>query len=259
MVEVGTETVYRRIARQTSPVTVAADEVPDTVESFGGRCSNGLNLGISTIPGASMSDGIHSYEPRAGHGLRHDPFNSIVGPRPIGWISTIDREGRRNLAPYSFFNAFCYHPPIVGFSSTSYKDTVSNIDATREFVWNLATKPLAEAMNASCAAVPHDTDEFVLAGLTPGPSLKIGAPRVLESPVSFECRVTEIHRLLDAEGRATESWMTFGEVVAVHIDRRLIRDGIYVTAAAEPILRGGGPGDYFEIKDDQKFVMARPR
>ena len=206
-----------------------------------------------------MTDDIHSYEPKAGHGLKHDPFNAIVGPRPIGWISTVDSEGRRNLAPYSFFNAFCYHPPIVGFASTAYKDSIRNIEATREFGWNLATRPLAEAMNASCAAVPHGTDEFELAGLTPVASRHIGAPRVRESPVSFECRVTEIHRLKDAEGRETETWMTFGEVVAVHIARTLIRDGIYVTTAAEPILRAGGPGDYFQVTDEQKFVMMRPR
>ena len=206
-----------------------------------------------------MADDIHYYEPKTGHGLRHDPFNSIVGPRPIGWVSTVDREGRRNLAPYSFFNAFCYKPPIVGFASTAYKDSIRNIEATREFGWNLATRPLAEAMNASCAAVPHGIDEFALAGLTPVASRHIGAPRVLESPVSFECRVTEIHRLKDFEGREIESWVTFGEVVAVHIAKAMIRDGLYVTTAAEPILRAGGPGDYFQVTDEQKFVMLRPR
>ena len=101
-----------------------------------------------------MSDDVHFYEPRHGHRLAHDPFNSIVGPRPIGWISTQDRLGRRNLAPYSFFNAFNYRPPIIGFSSIGYKDTVRNIEQTGEFAWNLATRALAEAMNASSATVP---------------------------------------------------------------------------------------------------------
>ena len=90
---------------------------------------------------------LHSYEPRLGHGLPHDPFNAIVGPRPIGWVATRSAEGGLNLAPYSFFNAFNYTPPIIGFCSTSEKDSLRNVRATGEFVWNLVTRPLAEAMN----------------------------------------------------------------------------------------------------------------
>jgi flavin reductase (DIM6/NTAB) family NADH-FMN oxidoreductase RutF len=206
-----------------------------------------------------MADDVHYYEPASGHGLAHDPFNSIVGPRPIGWISTVDRDGRRNLAPYSFFNAFNYVPPIVGFCSIGYKDSVRNIEATGEFGWNLATLPLAEAMNASCAAVGPEIDEFALAGLTPVPSCHIAAPRVGESPVSFECKLTQMLRLKTAEGREVDSWMMFGEVVAVHIDRAMLKDGVYQTTAAQPILRGGGPGDYFKISEAEKFVMLRPR
>ena len=206
-----------------------------------------------------MTDGIHYYEPAQGHGLAHDPFNAIVGPRPIGWISTVDRDGRRNLAPYSFFNAFNYHPPIVGFCSVGYKDSVRNVEATGEFGWSLSTAALAQAMNASCAAVGPEVDEFGLAGLTAAPSKHIRAPRVGESSVSFECRVTQMVRLKTAEGREVDSWMTFGEVVAVYIDRSLLKDGVYQTAAAEPILRGGGPGDYFRITDADRFVMMRPR
>lgn len=206
-----------------------------------------------------MTDDIHSYEPARGHGLAHDPFNAIVGPRPIGWISTVDAAGRRNLAPYSFFNAFNYVPPIVGFCSIGAKDSLRNVEATGAFAWNLSTFPLAEAMNASCAAVGPEVDEFALAGLTPVPSRLVAAPRVGESPVSFECRLTQILRLETAEGREVDSWMVFGEVVMVHIARRFIVDGTYRTAAAEPILRGGGPGDYFTIGEAQKFVMLRPR
>jgi len=205
-----------------------------------------------------LSRDFHVYEPAKGHGLAHDPFNSIVGPRPIGWISTVDRDGRRNLAPYSFFNGFNYKPPIVGFSSIGYKDSVRNVEATGEFGWNLATLPLAEAMNASCAAVGPEVDEFELGGLTPAPSRHIKAPRVGESPVSFECKLTQMLRLQTADGTAIDSWMMFGEVVAVHIDRAMLKDGVYGTAAAEPILRGGGPGDYFRISEEQKFVMMRP-
>lgn len=206
-----------------------------------------------------MEQDIHYYEPATGHGLRHDPFNSIVGPRPIGWISTVDRDGRRNLAPFSFFNAFNYRPPIVGFCSTGYKDTVRNIEATGEFGWSLTTLELAHAMNASCAAVEPEVDEFELAGLTPAPSRHIRAPRVGESPVSFECKLTQMLRLQGADGVAVDSWMMFGEVVAVYLARSTLKDGVYQTAAAGPILRGGGPGDYFRITEEQKFVMLRPR
>jgi flavin reductase (DIM6/NTAB) family NADH-FMN oxidoreductase RutF len=206
-----------------------------------------------------MSDVIHSYEPRSGHGLPHDPFNAIVGPRPIGWISSCSAAGVLNLAPYSFFNAFNYVPPLVGFSSVGWKDTVQNIADTREFVWNLATRPLAEAMNASCAAVGPEVDEFALAGMTPLASALVKPPRVAQSPVSFECRLTQMIRLEGADGQAVDSWLILGEVVMVHIDQRLLKDGIYDTAASETILRGGGPGDYFSIGPEQLFRMYRPR
>jgi flavin reductase (DIM6/NTAB) family NADH-FMN oxidoreductase RutF len=202
---------------------------------------------------------IHSYEPSKGHGLRHDPFNAIVGPRPIGWISTVNSEGQRNLAPYSFFNAFNYTPPIIGFSSTSLKDTARNIRDTGEFVWNLATRPLAEAMNASCATVAPEIDEFDLADLEATPSRLVKPPRVRLSPVTFECRLTQQFPLLAVDGTETPAIMTFGEVVCVHIDDSLLDDGVYQTIAADPILRGGGPGDYFTISEAAKFIMLRPR
>ena len=205
-----------------------------------------------------MSDHVHFYEPRNGHGLAHNPFNAIVAPRPIGWISSLGREGTRNLAPYSFFNAFNYTPPIVGFSSVGYKDSVANIEATGEFAWNLATKTLAEQMNASCEAVGADVDEFALAGLTPEPSRVIKVPRVAETPVSFECRLSQLLRLTGADGGETDTWLVLGEVVGVHIARRLLVDGVYDTAAGEPIMRAGGPADYFEISPDQLFRMHRP-
>ena len=199
---------------------------------------------------------MHFYRPSEGHGLRHDPFNAIVGPRPIGWISSQDGQGRRNLAPYSFFNAFNYVPPIVGFASIGAKDTLRNVRETGEFSWNLATRALAERMNQSCAAVPPEVDEFVLAGLTPVASREIAVPRVAESPVSFECRVSQIVHLQGAAGNMVDTWLVLGEVVAVHIAQALLRDGVYDTAAAHPILRGGGAGDYFEL--GERFVMRRP-
>ena len=201
----------------------------------------------------------HFYEPRLGHGLAHDPFNSIVGPRPIGWIATRSTEGRHNLAPYSFFNAFNYVPPIVGFSSVGYKDTLRNAQATGEFVWNLATRPLAEAMNQTSAAVAPEVDEFALAGLATAPALLVKPLRVADSPVAFECRVTQMLQLQGTDGVPVDTWMVFGEVIAVHIRRDLIVEGVYDTALAQPILRGGGPADYFSIGAEQRFRMARPR
>ena len=199
------------------------------------------------------------YEPASGHGLAHDPFNSIIAPRPIGWIGSHDGAGHRNLAPYSFFNAFNYVPPIVGFASIGYKDTVRNVERTREFTWNLATRPLAERMNATSATVPPEVDEFALAGLTPASCRRVAAARVAESPVSFECTLAQIVQLTTAAGRPVETWMVLGEVVGVHIARALLSGGVYVTAAAQPIMRGGGAADYFAITPENLFRMVRPR
>ena len=206
-----------------------------------------------------MSDEIHFYEPANGHGLPHDPFNAIVGPRPIGWISSHDADGKLNLAPYSFFNAFNYIPPIIGFCSVGRKDSLNNIEQTGEFVWNLATRPLAEQMNQSCAAVAPHVNEFELAGLTAQPSRIVSVPRVKETPVAFECKVTQIIQLQRADKQVVPSWLILGEVVAVHIAKRLLKEGVYDTAAGEPILRGGGPADYFQLSAESLFKMYRPK
>jgi flavin reductase (DIM6/NTAB) family NADH-FMN oxidoreductase RutF len=200
----------------------------------------------------------HVYEPTQGHGLRHDPFNAIVGPRPIGWISTISDAGVVNLAPYSFFNGFNYVPPLIGFSSIGWKDSVANASATGEFCWSLATRALAEAMNLTCAPAPPDIDEFEVAGLTHAPSRLVKPPRVLESPVNFECRVSQIVQLLGADGAKLDSWLVLGQVVCVHIDPACLKDGVYQTAYARPILRAGRMGDYFEITPEAAFEMRRP-
>ena len=200
----------------------------------------------------------HFYEPANGHGLKHDPFNAIIAPRPIGWISSRDSKGNVNLAPYSFFNGFNYTPPIIGFASTSRKDSLRNIEETGEFVWNLATMDLAKQMNATAAHVAPEVDEFTLAGLTAVPGSIVNVPRVGESPVSFECRLTQIIQLKAADGRELAGWLTLGEVVAVHIDKKLIQDGVYQTALAHPIVRAGRRGDYFEIRQDAMFEMRRP-
>lgn len=207
--------------------------------------------------GARMTRQMYYYEPAQGHGLPHDPFNAIIGPRPIGWISSQNAQGHLNLAPYSFFNAFNYVPPIIGFASVGRKDSLNNIEQTGEFGWNLATRPLAAAMNDSCAAVDPEVDEFELSGLTPVASQVIATPRVLESPVSFECKVTQIIQLQGLDAAPVPTWLILGEVVAVHIDQALLTDGIYDTAAANPILRGGGAADYFTL--GERFQLYRPR
>ncbi|AQA02346.1 Asp/Glu/hydantoin racemase [Mycobacterium sp. MS1601] len=203
-------------------------------------------------------EGAHYYRPAHGTGLPHDPFNAIVAPRPIGWISTVSGDGVANLAPYSFFNGFNYHPPIVGFASVGWKDSVANVEATGEFVWNLATRSLAEAMNETSAPLPPDGDEFARGKLTPVPSTLVSAPRVLESPVNFECKLTQLVQLTTSAGEVVPTWLVLGEVVAVHIDADLLTDGIFDTGAARPIVRAGGPAQYFEITPDAAFEMRRP-
>jgi flavin reductase (DIM6/NTAB) family NADH-FMN oxidoreductase RutF len=200
----------------------------------------------------------HFYEPKIGHGLAHDPLNAIVGPRPIGWVSTLSADGVVNLAPYSFFSLFNYRPPLIGFVSMGWKDSIANAQAGGEFVWNLVTYDLAKAMNATSASVAHDIDEFTLARLEKVPSRLVSPPRVATSPVQFECKLSQIVQLQTAAGRELNQWIVMGEAVGIHIDRSLIENGVYQTARANPILRGGGPSDYFQITSDQQFKMNRP-
>jgi len=202
--------------------------------------------------------GTHYYEPAKGHGLAHDPFNAIVGPRPIGWVATKGRDGSTNLAPYSFFNAFNYQPPIVGFASVGAKDSLRNAQETREFTWNIATRPIAEAMNQTCAPLPYGSNEFTRASLAEAPSTLIAAPRVAISPVNFECKVTQIIQLETAAHTPVETWLVLGEVVAIHINKSLLTNGTFDTFNAQIILRAGGPSAYAEIRPDSRFDMARP-
>ncbi len=199
----------------------------------------------------------HFYRPAEGHRLPHDPFNAIVAPRPIGWIGTLSTAGVRNLAPYSFFNALSYTPPLVGFSSTFRSHSARNAEETGEFSWNLVTRALAEQMNTS--AMTADVDEFAAAGLEAAASVEIAAPRVAASPASFECRVSQIVPLRGANGRESRGVLTIGEVVAVHIDQALLDDGVYQTARAHPVMRGGGPTAYFETLAEGRFDMVRPK
>lgn len=199
---------------------------------------------------------FHFYEPRLGHGLSHDPFKAIVAPRPIGWISTISPAGGVNLAPYSFFNAFCEKPPIIGFSSSGRKDSQRNIEATGEFVANLATMRHAEAVNQSSAAVPPNVNEMELVGLQPAPCRLVKPPRIADAPAALECRVLQILPIQDLEGLITGNTLILGQVVGVHIDKAFLKDGIFDTAAARTIARCGYQGDYTEVAS--LFQMLRP-
>ena len=152
-----------------------------------------------------------------------------------------------------------YIPPIIAFSSIGLKDSVRNVQETGEFCWNLVTKDLAEQMNKTCAAVGPEVDEFVLAGLTPSASREVAVPRVLESKVSFECKATQVFQLENQQGSKVNTWVVFGEVVGVHINQSLLVNGVYDTANAHHILRGGGPADYFEIAPENLFKMSRPQ
>jgi len=200
------------------------------------------------------------YEPRAGHGLPRDPFNAIVLPRPIGWISTLDEMGAVNLAPFSFFNAVAYTPPQVMFATTAahheggHKDSMRNALATGEFVVNLATWALREAVNLTSTPAPRTVDELELAGLTTAPSQLVAPPRVAESPVQLECRVTTSVELLTPDPDDPNT-VVFGEVVGVHIADAVLVNGLVDVHLLRPIGRLG----YREYVDvTESFEMTRP-
>lgn len=195
------------------------------------------------------------YEPKSGHGLPHDPFKAIVAPRPIGWISTVDKEGRHNLAPYSFFNGISTTPPMVAFSSEGYKDSVRNAEATGEFVCNLATAALAEGMNQSAAIVPPEIDEFALAKLATAPSRVVKPSRVAASPAALECKVTDVLKLRDIEGHPLKRYLTIGQVVGVYISDDYLDNGLFAMTRAAPLARCGYR-DYASVTE--VFQMVRP-
>jgi flavin reductase (DIM6/NTAB) family NADH-FMN oxidoreductase RutF len=200
------------------------------------------------------------YEPAAGHGLAHDPLTSIVGPRPIGWVSTQGADGSVNLAPYSFFNAFNFSPPVIGFSSVGAKDSLRNVQETGEFVWNLPTRTLAEQMRETGNDWHYSDDEFALVGLEVAPSRLVAPPRVAASPVNFECKVSEIVQIKNHRGYLVPTWLVLGEVIGVHIDETLIKDGEFDTFGAGIVLRAGGTSAYAFIAPDSRFDMrAKPQ
>ncbi len=196
------------------------------------------------------------YTPMAGdHGLPFDPFKAIVAPRPIGWIASHDVEGRLNLAPYSYFNAVSTKPHIVMFSSQEIKDSVTNIEATGEFVCNLATYDLRLQMNETSAELPHGINEFETAGLEMAESRTVSVPRVAASPAALECKLIKTDHLKGLNGEWSGSVVVFGEVTGIHIVDHAIRDGRFDMAGQRTIARCGYK-DYAVV--DELFEMSRP-
>lgn len=196
------------------------------------------------------------YEPKKGHGLPHDPSKAIVSPRPIGWVSSLSAEGALNLAPYSFFNALSTSPFLVMFSSEGEKDTVRNCRSTSEFVVNLASRDLAEMMNASAVDAPHGTSEFDYAQLETAPSTLVRPPRVARAHAALECKVTEILRPVGLDGKPSAATVVMGEVVGVHIDDDVLTDGLFDVVKAGNLARLGYM-DYTSVTET--FAMRRPR
>ena len=187
--------------------------------------------------------------------LRHDPFKAIVAPRPIGWITSISAKGEINLAPYSYFNGVSSKPNLLMFASEGRKDSVANIEETREFVCNLATYDLREVMNATSAPLPHGINEMIRAGLEPAPSRLVKPPRVNASPCALECKLIKIVAMETADGKPVDCHVVFGQVVGVYIDDRFIVDGLLDTAAMKPIARCGY--DQYSVVESV-FSMTRP-
>jgi len=196
------------------------------------------------------------YDPAIGHGLPHDPFKAIVAPRLIGWISSRSAQGSLNLAPYSFFGAFATFPPVIGFYSEGRKDSIRNIEESGEFVWNLTSRSLAARMNRTSAPVAPEVSEFALAGLTSAPGRNVSVPHVAESPAALECKLLQVVRLNTVDGEPMDNWLALGQVVGVHIREEFLRDGVFDTQAAQPVMRAGYRDDYAAI--GEMFKMSRP-
>ncbi len=197
------------------------------------------------------------YRPADGHGLPHNPFNAIVTPRPIGWISTRAGDGSENLAPYSFFNAVAYKPPQVMFASTESKpdrlrgkDTVANIEETGVFCVNIVEYAMRDAMNATSGQYGREVDEFSHAGIDRLPCETIPCSRVAGVPAALECRLTQILQLPGAA-----NFVVFGEVVGVHLRDDCVVNGRFDVTRFQPLARGGYR-DYSVVRE--VFALKRP-
>jgi len=189
------------------------------------------------------------------HGLAFDPFKAIIAPRPIGWISTLNEKGVPNLAPYSFFNALSSSPHMLMFSSEGLKHSAANARASGEFVFSLSTKTLQRQMNISSDTLPEGVNEYEAAGLAMGNCEKVNPPRVLASPASMECKLIRSEELLDIHGNPTDTYLTIGQVVAMHINNDYIKEKRFDTTAAQPLARCGYR-DYASV--ETVFELMRP-
>ncbi|MBN7783886.1 flavin reductase family protein [Ponticoccus gilvus] len=197
------------------------------------------------------------YRPEDGHGLPHNPFNAIVSPRPIGWISTRGADGHDNLAPYSFFNAVAYFPPQVMFSSTSAKpdrgdtkDSLAQIRETGVFCVNIVEYAMRDAMNVTSGPWEKGVDEFELAGIEKAQCQTIDCPRVAAAPANLECKLTQIVQL---PGEA--NFAVFGEVTGIHMRDDCLKDGVFDVLSFNPLSRMGYR-DYTVVRE--KFALKRP-
>jgi flavin reductase (DIM6/NTAB) family NADH-FMN oxidoreductase RutF len=197
------------------------------------------------------------YEPdkRDKQALPHDPFKAIVAPRPIGWVTSMSLKGEVNLAPYSYFNGVNSRANLLMFASEGLKDSASFIQETGEFVCNLATWDLREAMNMTSAPLARGINEMERAGLESAPSRLVKPPRVKASPCALECRLVKIIPLEAADGKPVDGHVVLGQVIGVHIDDRFIVDGLLDTAAMKPIARCGY--DQYAVVESV-FSMQRP-
>jgi flavin reductase (DIM6/NTAB) family NADH-FMN oxidoreductase RutF len=200
------------------------------------------------------------YDPRKrNHNLPHDPFTALVVPRPIGWISTIGRDGIVNLAPYSFFNAVSSQPPVVMFSSATRKDSQRNAEDFSEFVHSLVTYEVAEQMNITSSTVGPEVSEPELAGLEMAPSLVVRPPRVKKSPVAFECRHLKTVEVPPSDGKPAMYSIVMGEIVSIYVDDSVIVDGRIDLSKMRPVARLGYLDDYCYYDERTVFKMIRPK
>ena len=196
------------------------------------------------------------YEPRRrNHGLKHDPFKSLVAPRPIGWISSVSSKGEVNLAPYSFFNAISVNPAIVAFASDGMKDSATNVAETGEFVCNIVIADDTTAMSQTSAPYPRGVNEFEKAGLEMEASSLVTPPRVKGIAAALECKRTDIIHLKGSDGLPAPYFLVMGEVVGVYINERFIVDGMIDSTAMNHLARLGYM-EYAAVSD--VFSLNRP-
>ncbi len=197
------------------------------------------------------------YRPEDGHGLPHNPFNALITPRPIGWISTKGKDGSENLAPYSFFNGVAYTPPQVVFASTSAKpdrdgtkDTMENVRDTGVFCVNVVEYAMRDVMNRTSGPWPREVDEFQDAEIERAPCEVIDCSRVANAPANMECRLVEIVKI---KGEA--NFLAIGEVVGIHLRDDCLKDGIFDVSTFQPLSRLGYR-DYARVTE--LFSLKRP-